>query len=330
MKELGRIITDSKGTEKVIYQRSPTPETPPENIIVFPDKKEVRVDWRRNLNKLSEISKLVEANEIVQNEGEYNVPLDHPEIPFALGFVFSDAHIGSYSTDHDLIRDFLETVLATPNSFLVDAGDTFDNGIWGSLAHENILPAYMQAFTVEDIIRELGNKYAACVVGNHPEWMFQAGVKPEFMFARAMKGPVFPGMGLLHLTAGKQSYDWAISHTYWGRSKKNIFNTCINLRNHEYPNADVFTVGHEHVWGKGEEIINGKKKLYIRPGTAKINDRYARMHGIARRGQEMGIAVVFGTEERSFNAYDISTAVRLQFVRKKLADEQRKDKLSTK
>jgi len=315
------IIINSQGETHQVYPSRIEKTTPKENIIAFPDKKEIDVDWRRNFNKLSEISKLVEANEIVQNEGKYNVPLDHPEIPFAVGFVFSDAHIGSYSTDHDLIRDFLETVIATPNSFLVDVGDTFDNGAWGSLANENILPPYMQAFTVEDIIRELGDKYAACVVGNHPEWMFsQAGIKPETTFAKLMKGPVFPGMGLLHLTAGKQSYDWALAHTYWGRSKKNIFNVCVNLRQNEYPNADVFTVGHEHIWGYGEEMVDRKKKLYIRPGTAKINDRYARMHGIARRGQEMGIAVIFGTETRSFDAYDIDTAVKLQFVREEIAN----------
>lgn len=321
MTERPRLVINARGEEKIIYPQPHIPETPPEQTIVFPDKKEIHVDWRRNLNKLSEISKLIEANEIVQSEGKYNVPLDHPEIPFAVGFVFSDAHIGSYSTDHDLIRDFLETVLATPNSFLVDVGDVFDNGTWGSLAYENILPPYMQTFTVEDIIRELGDKYAACVVGNHPEWMFsQAGIKPETTFAQLMKGPVFPGMGLLHLTAGKQNYDWALGHTYWGRSKKNIFNVCVNLRQNEYPDADIFTVGHEHIWGYMKEKVDGKERLYLRPGTAKINDRYARMHGIAKRGQEMGLAVVLGTEEKSFEAYDIGTAVDLQFTRKRIAE----------
>ncbi len=320
MTERQWLIINAKGEEKIIYPQPRIPETPPEQIIAFPDKKETRVDWRLNLNKLSEISKLIEANEIVQSEGKYNVPLDHPEIPFAVGFVFSDAHIGSYSTDHDLIRDFLETVLATPNSFLVDVGDVFDNGTWGSLAYENILPPYMQTFTVEDIIRELGDKYAACVVGNHPEWMFsQAGIKPETTFAQLMKGPVFPGMGLLHLTAGKQNYDWALGHTYWGRSKKNIFNVCVNLRQNEYPDADIFTVGHEHIWGYMKEKVDGKERLYLRPGTAKINDRYARMHGIAKRGQEMGLAVVLGTEERSFEAYSIEDAVKLMDLRKEIA-----------
>lgn len=320
MTERPRLVINARGEEKIIYPRPPISETPPEQTIVFPDKKETHVDWRRNLNKLSEVSKLVEANEIVQSEGKYNVPLDHPEIPFAVGFVFSDAHIGSYATDHDLIRDLFETVLATPNSFLVDAGDTFDNGIWGSLAYENVLPPYMQAFTVKDIIRELGDKYAACVVGNHPEWMFGGGVKPEFMFAESMKGPVFPGMGLLHLTAGKQNYDWALAHTYWGKSKKNIFNVCVNLRQNEYPDADIFTIGHEHIWGHMKEKVDGKDRLYLRPGTAKLNDRYARIHGIAKRGQAMGLAVVLGTEEKSFEAYDISTAVDLQFTRKRIAE----------
>jgi hypothetical protein len=316
-----RLIVDARGTERIIRPFSPyVPEVPEGQKIVFPDKKQYAIDWRKNLTQLSEIYKTIKEAEIVQEEGIYRVPFSNPEIPYAVGFVFSDAHIGSYSSDHDLVRDLLETVLATPNGFLVDAGDTFDNGIWGGLSHEGIMPAYMQAFTIEDIIREFGEKYAACVIGNHPEWMFQAsGVKPEYMFARQMKGVVFAGMGLLHLEVGEQKYDWALAHSFWGKSKKNIFNVCVNLRQQEYPDADVFTVGHEHIWGHMKEMVDGRERLYIRPGTAKTSDRYARIHGIAKRGQSMGIAVVFGAKERSFGAYSIEEAVKLQFLRKEIA-----------
>ena len=315
------LIINARGETKKIRPLSPELTTPKENVLVFPDKKSIHIDWRRNLNQLSEIYKTIKEAEIVQEEGTYRVPFSNPEIPYAVGFVFSDAHIGSYTTDHDLIRDVLETVLATPNSFLVDAGDTFDNGIWGGISHEQLLPAYMQAFTIEDIIREFGEKYAACVIGNHPEWMFQtSGVKPEFMFAREMKGVVFAGMGLLHLEVGEQKYDWALAHDYWGKSKINIHNVCVRLRENEYPDADIFTVGHQHIWGHMKEMINGREVLYIRPGTAKMEDRYARIHGIAKRGQQMGLAVVFGAKERSFEAYNIGEAVDLQFLRKEITN----------
>ena len=69
MTERQRLIINAKGEEKIIYPRPPISETPPEQIIAFPDKKETHVDWRLNLNKLSEISKLIEANEIVQRVG---------------------------------------------------------------------------------------------------------------------------------------------------------------------------------------------------------------------------------------------------------------------
>jgi hypothetical protein len=315
-----RLIIDGKGTEKLIRPLAPELHTPPENRIALPDKKEVHIDWRKNLNLMAGIGKLIKEAEIVQDEGTYRVPFSNPEVPYAVGFVFSDSHIGSYTTDHDLIRDVLETVLATPNSFLVDAGDTFDNGIWGGLSHEQSLPVYMQTFTIEDIVREFGDKYAACVIGNHPEWMFQtAGVKPEFMFAREMKGVVFAGMGLLHLEVGDQKYDMALAHDYWGKSKINIHNCCVRLRENEYPNADVFVVGHQHIWGHMKEMVDGREVLYVRPGTAKTEDRYARIHGIAKRGQQMGIAVVFGAKERSFEAYSLGEAVDLQFLRKEIA-----------
>ena len=65
------------------------------------------------------MGKVVEAQEIVQDEGIFRVPLSHPEIKYAVGFVFADAHIGSLSSDHELIRDMLETVLFTPNGRLL-------------------------------------------------------------------------------------------------------------------------------------------------------------------------------------------------------------------
>jgi hypothetical protein len=314
-----RLVINSRGDERVIYPEF-SPNVPPENIIAFPDKKEVKIDWRRNLERLKEMGKLIEEAEIVQEEGTYRVPLTDPEIPYAMGLFFSDAHIGSYSTDYDLVTGLIDTVLKTPNSFLVDCGDTFDAGVWGGLQHEQILPQYMQTFTIEDMMRELGDKYGACVIGNHPEFLFTAsGHKPEMIFARQMKGPVFAGMGLLNLEVGEQKYKVALSHTYWGKSKINIFNTCVRLREKEYPDADVFCVAHEHIWGYMKEMVNKREVLYIRPGTAKLRDRYARIHGIAKRGQACGITVIFGAKEREFNAYNINDAVKLQSLRKELA-----------
>jgi hypothetical protein len=150
--------------------------------------------------------------------------------------------------------------------------------------------------------------------------MFTAsGQKPEMIFARQMKGPVFAGMGLLHLEAGKQKYNLALAHQFWGDSKLNIHNCCRRILEHEYPQADVVAVGHTHVWGYMKEMVSGREVLYIRPGTAKIRDRYARIHGIAKRGQACGIAVLFGTEKREFNAYTIGDACEIMRIREELA-----------
>jgi hypothetical protein len=320
MKELGRLITDDRGTERVVYAIR-TEKTPPEQTIVFPDKKTYEVNWRRNLERMIDTVAVIEAAEIVQEEGTYRVPIDHPEIPYAMGLVFSDGHIGSYTTDHKLVIRLMGLVLSTPNTFLVDDGDTFDNGIWGGLQYEQLLPPYMQAFTVQDMMRELGKKWGATVLGNHTEWMFDAGQKPEQIFARQVEGPVFPGMGLLHLEVGSQKYDWALSHNYWGKSKINIHNCCVRLRENEYPDADIFTVGHEHIWGYMKEMVNDREVLYTRPGTAKLRDRYARIHGMAKRGQGCGLAIVFGAEKREFNAMTIEDGVALMETRAKIYEK---------
>jgi hypothetical protein len=319
-KEVGRIALPGK-KERVVYANL-EPDIPEEQIIRCPDKKEVKVDWRRNFDRIESIREVIKEAELVQLEGTYRVQLDRPDIKYGIGLIFSDLHIGSWTSDHNLIREVLNLVSEVPNCIIIDAGDAFDNGVWGGLSYEQALPPYMQTFTVQDIMREFGEKFACATMGNHPEWLFTAvGQKPEHMFARKVAGPVFDGMGLLHLEAGKQKYDIAVAHNYWGKSKKNIFNCCVNFRNHEYPNADAFIIGHEHIWGHGQERVNNKIRTYIRPGTAKVDDRYARQHGIAKRGQRMGMALVFGTENKSLEAKPISEAVEIINLREEIANE---------
>jgi len=320
MKEIGSFIINARGDERSVFEPRFTPETPQDNIIAFPDKKEVVIDWRRNFDKITEMSKLIEDAEICQDEGTYNMKLDYPKLPWGIAFNFSDAHIGALGSDHERTKEILDYVTTTPNSCLVDTGDTFDNGLFGSLHYEQALPPYMQQFTLEDIIREFGDKYAACVIGNHPEWIFQsAGVKPEFTFAKEMKGIVFPGMGMLNLKVGEQEYKWALAHTYWGKSKINIFNVCIRLREKEYPDAEIITIGHEHIWGYIKEMVAGTERMYIRPGTSKTKDRWARIHGIAKKGQAMGVAALFRSDRHYFDAMPIEEGVEFMHEQAKLA-----------
>jgi len=187
--------------------------TPEENVIQFPDKKEYEVNWRKNFKRITAISEVIDSAEIVQEEGTYRIKLDNPDLGYAMMVMFSDAHIGTYTSDHELTEKIIDTVLTTPNTCMSDLGDTFNNGIWGGLQYEDILPPYMQTFTVKDMMREVGDKWAATVLGNHTEWMFSAsGQLPEQIFARQVKGPIFAGMGLLHFQAGEQKYDIAMTN----------------------------------------------------------------------------------------------------------------------
>lgn len=304
------IVIDQFGTTKRI-ETPYAPFTPEEQILETPYSK-IHIGWRRVFDGIESISKVIKEADICQEEGDYRVKIDRPDIPWTIGLVFSDAHIGTYQTDHKLIRDLIDKIMTTPNSYLIDDGDTFNNGIWGGLQFEDVIPPYLQAFTVKDMARELGDKFAACVIGNHPEWMFgSAGIEPEYMFAENLKAPIFPGMGLLRLQAGDQEYEIAMAHDYWGKSKLNIHNCCVRLRENEYPDAEVFIVGHEHVWGHMKEMVNDKEVLYIRPGTAKTYDRYARIYGIAKRGQQMGIALMCRTDRHYFEARPIDEGISL-------------------
>jgi len=272
----------------------------PENVIIFPDKKELHVSWRRNFERIKDLQNLVKSAEIVQEEARVNVPLDYPDLP-ALVWFPSDMHIGSDKTDYDLLEKHINLTIKTPNTFAVFVGDDVDFGIWGSLQFEAALPPYMQGFTIRDLVRELGGEnerkkplVLARVTGNHTDWMFSVtGENWESIWYEETKAPVFPGVGKLELNVGEEKYEVVLAHMYWGRSKLNPTNACKRLIEHEYPNADVAVIGHDHISEVLEFYRGGKKRVAIRSGTYKLTDYYARKHGISLRGQRGGIGCLF-------------------------------------
>ena len=308
MKEIGKILLPH-GEEKKIF--SFVPETPPENQIIFPDKKSLSIDWRRNFDYLTEVRKLYEQAEVVQEEATVNPALDFPHLP-ALVWFPSDMHIGNILTDHQLLKKHIDLVIDTPNCYGITVGDDVDNGVFNGLSFEQGMPPWMQGFTVKDLAEELGGRNArkkelilARVTGNHDGWTFdKTGQNWEQIWYGETNAPVFPGMGLLHLKVGKENYNLGLAHLYWGRSRLNPTNVCKRLLEYEYPEADVVVVGHDHISEVLKFQRGGKERVALRTGTYKTKDYYARKHGMALRGQSGGACILFYPEEHKMLPFD--------------------------
>lgn len=244
MKEIkpNEIIINAKGETRQIFPPH-IPETPPEQIITFPDKKETHVDWRLNFERVIEVQKILKEANIGQEEATVRPDLEYPDLPMLLAII-ADAHLFSVGTDHELLKKHLDLIINQPNVRMLDCGDDVDMGIWGDLVFEQVLPPYMQGFTMRDLARELGDKMIAILGGNHNDWMKACGTEFYDAFLRNAKCPVMPAGGMIHLEIGKQTYDVAAKHTHWGRSRLNATNASKRLIQWGYPDADCAILGH--------------------------------------------------------------------------------------
>jgi len=295
MKELGRIIINGSGKERTVY--SPyTPETPQENIIVFPDKRETRIDWRRNFDRVIETQKLLKEADIGQEEATVKVNLEYPDLPMLLAVV-SDAHLFSNQTDHELLRKHLDLVLSQPNVRMIDLGDDVDMGIWGTLIFEQVLPPYMAGFTLKDLARELDDRLLTIVGGNHNDWMKICGTEFYDAFLKEAKCPIMPAGGQIHLQVGKQQYEVIAKHMHWGQSKLNATNASKRFIQFGYPEAECALLGHTHQASIEQFYMGGKERMAVVGGTYKLDDQWAKRRGINDRAERGGLGILFYPKE---------------------------------
>jgi len=297
MTERQRLIINAKGEEKIIYPQPHISETPPEQTIVFPDKKETHVDWRRNFERVIEVQKILKEANIGQEEATVHPDLEYPDLPMLLAII-TDAHLFSVGTDHELLKKHLDLVINQPNVRMLDCGDDVDMGIWGDLVFEQVLPPYMQGFTMRDLARELGDKMIAILGGNHNDWMKACGTEFYDAFLRNAKCPVMPAGGMIHLEIGEQTYNIAAKHTHWGRSRLNATNASKRLIQWGYPDADCAILGHSHQASMEQLYMGGKNRLAVVGGTYKLDDQWAERKGISDSKERGGLGILFYPKER--------------------------------
>ena len=313
MKELGRLIVDGIGTEKSVYAEGYETVVPEENIIVFPDKKTLSVDWRLNFEKMKLIAESWKEVYPYQDEAEVNVTelAEYPHLPF-LVYWGSDWHIGNVDTEYDTLREHIGMIENTPNTGLVTMGDDIDNAILPKfeVRFMQTLPPYVQAFTVRDLIEELNGRnprerqlVLGHVIGNHTHTLMeQSGYLFEEFYANS-KAPIFPNIGRMFLNHGEQEYEIGLVHKYWGKSKLNPTLVGKRLMEYAYPDADVLVCGHTHDAGFESLTRGGKERIIFKAGTYRLGTglfEKARGYG---GGQLGGTCALFYPNERKIQPF---------------------------
>lgn len=222
----------------------------------------------------------IDAIDTEQKSVSVNVKSD---VPVGIGFL-GDLHIGSEGVDYERLRNDINTILATPNLYVVCTGDEYDNYTESSPRggkFESIIQPELQKELATDIAVKLNGKIISCIFGCHPSWSRKSD---DFNWAKYMAnkaGSANLGYGgRIYVELGKQTYVIDVRHRYIYNSSLNLSNTFkrfVAMNGKEA--ADIVAFGHYHTPFVAQEYMREKLITFVRNGSYKINDRYAKQLG---------------------------------------------------
>lgn len=268
----------------------------------FPDKRRPTRDYDQATSWIKRTQGFNKERAIEQEHATWLCEGEFPELPVAITFV-TDIHYGSLAVDYDLLNQHMETVVETPNMFMLMGGDLVDafNPIKHAKAMRgDALPVEEQIEAIMDRVGYLDQigKLGGVQLGNHDDFVDVAGIDFVY-FLRELQCPVFTGAGDLDVVVQGQNYRIFWSHAHWGNSKLNPTNACKRAIEHSSPEADLVFLGHTHQSTQEHFDRAGIDRGGIVGGTYKLNDSYGRKWGMGKVGSP-GHTVLLWPGERHF------------------------------
>lgn len=231
----------------------------------------------------------------VQKETSFTPPDEH--LPIAVVFT-GDWHIGASGVDYDALRSNLEAIAATEGAYAIGMGD-FVEGVNANIKAKSALYSGAENNTglQEDWVALRAGickgKWLAFMSGNHDEWLYSAAGKNRIdEIAGELQAPYFSqGGGIVRIWLGTNEYVIGVRHTTSGSSRLNTSNAQRRMFDDypEWDNLHVAVVGHHHYNDMHVQSRKGYRCVYLRAGTFKTHDSYARDNGFT---PELGTPLV--------------------------------------
>ena len=253
------------------------------------------------------------ARELSTRRDFVDVYLDVDQ-PIGVGFI-ADTHIGAVSTPLDVVRSRFELMREQPWLYLVGAGDTIDNYLPSRHPQgmfNTMFPPELQKELVLNIYMKMEGRWLALVQGCHEEFSHMADDFDFTKYLASAVGAVNLGFGgQINLHVGKQLYQIAVRHKYKFNSSFNYTHTCKRLREREYPNADIVCVAHHHQATIEQMPHADKDRIYIRPGSMKGVDRYARGLGYTDTGSQIPTVILWPDKRKMLSFLNLEDAIEV-------------------
>ncbi len=246
------------------------------------DKKEGMTDWRARIKLAKQIQA---SHQSASWSQDYANPIIETKLNHIILQPFSDTHIGAIGTDYDLFESFTDYILKTPEIYIAligDLGDNFVNFRNMLAVHQQIMSPEEQDEFLEAWIKEIKHKVLFSTWGNHEE--FEERATGRNVIKRILKHNVIymNGIGKIKLTLknGKSNIDYEIAATHKTRynSSYNITHGLKQLARFDIPSQDIYIGGDTHHPAKETTFFQGKEQIFLKMGTLKVNDGYAKRY----------------------------------------------------
>lgn len=208
-------------------------------------------------------------------------------LPVAIAFT-GDWHCGASGVRYDLLRRDLEIIRDTDGLYAVGMGDWLEGVLTTTKAASALYSGLFndggsqEVYVVKRSSICLG-KWLAVLSGNHDEWIYRAaGITRMDQLAAELNAPHFSqGGGTIFANVGDQRYVVGVRHNVSGNSRLNTTNAQRRAFDDwpEWENCDLICVAHLHYNDLHIQPRRGERCIYLRSGTYKTVDGYARDGG---------------------------------------------------
>lgn len=224
--------------------------------------------------------------------------------------LFSDLHLGAPGVDIERMLAEIKLAVDAPGMYIGFLGDLVDNMIVGRLLS---LQMYNRA-TISDqyvllrlVLRLAGPKLLFNVGGNHDAWTESvagidyfrevvAGIRPDTLYASDDARITF--------RVGGVDFPARFRHKWRGKS---ILNPTHGIeRGWRYDKDFRLGVGAHNHDGSVSRTFNagGEQGLAVQLGSYKVEDKYARAHGLPKPPSTAAAAVILDPETGSMTGFD--------------------------
>lgn len=240
------------------------------------DKKQGAFDWREANRAISTMQAIRNESKRSQHEARIVVETD-AEVPV---ICVSDTHIGAWSTDHDLLEQITNEIMADDSLRIFLLGDLANAAIklrGVAEVKDDLLPPDLQLEYLRSWLNEIAPRVLAACWGNHDAMREEDAVGYSGLAQLQAERTVYTsGIGHIDLTVGEAEYAVAISHRYRWRSQDNPCHGPMSYIRREAPGIDVAIAGDSHVPGIAEFAHAGRKRVAVNAGSTQAWSGYAR------------------------------------------------------